>query len=58
MKEYVKNFFIYLENERGLSARTLQAYQRDLDQLLQFLSTEEIDHPESPQDPERLHVFP
>jgi integrase/recombinase XerC len=46
MKEYVKRFFIYLENERGLSARTLQAYQRDLDQLLQFLSTEDIDHPE------------
>lgn len=46
MKEYVKKFFIYLENERGLSARTLQAYQRDLDQLLQFLSAEEIDHPE------------
>ncbi len=46
MKSHVKKFFIYLENERGLSARTLQAYQRDLDQLLQFLSAEEIDHPE------------
>lgn len=46
MKSHVKSFFIYLKNERGLSARTLQAYQRDLDQLLQFLSAEEIDHPE------------
>ena len=46
MKEHVTNFFVYLKNERGLSARTLKAYQRDLDQLLQFLETEEIDHPE------------
>ena len=46
MKEHVKNFFVYLKNERGLSARTLQAYQRDLDQLLQFLEAEEIDRPE------------
>ena len=46
MKECIKNFFIYLKNERGLSARTLKAYQRDLDQLLQFLETEEIDRPE------------
>ena len=46
MKEHVKNYFIYLRNERGLSARTLQAYQRDLDQLLQFLEAEQIDRPE------------
>ena len=45
MKEHVKNFFVYLKNERGLSARTLKAYQRDLDQLLHFLETEEIDQP-------------
>ena len=46
MKEHLKNFFVYLKNERGLSARTLKAYQRDLDQLLQFLESEEIDQPE------------
>ena len=46
MEEHVKNFFVYLKNERGLSARTLKAYQRDLDQLLQFLEKEEIDRPE------------
>jgi integrase/recombinase XerC len=46
MEEHVKNFFVYLKNERGLSARTLKAYQRDLDQLLQFLESEEIDRPE------------
>jgi integrase/recombinase XerC len=45
MKAHVKNFFVYLENERGLSARTLDAYQRDLNQFLQFLSAEDIDSP-------------
>jgi len=43
MKEHVKNFFIYLENERGLSVRTIKAYHRDLDQLLQFLEADEVD---------------
>jgi len=46
MKGYVKDFFVYLKNERGLSVRTLAAYQRDLDQLLQFLEKQEIDRPE------------
>ena len=46
MKTHVKNFFVYLKNERGLSERTLTAYQRDLKLLLQFLDTEEIDRPE------------
>lgn len=45
MKVLVRNFFHYLENERGLSARTRAAYQRDLDQLLQFLEREKIDSP-------------
>jgi len=45
MKRQVENFFIYLENERGLSTRTLTAYRRDLDMLLQFLDAEEIDQP-------------
>ena len=46
MKQHVENFFVYLKNERGLSARTLTAYQRDLKLFLQFLETEEIDRPE------------
>lgn len=46
MKSHVKNFFIYLENERGLSARTLTAYQRDLKQFMEFLETEDISKPE------------
>ena len=45
MKGHVENFFVYLRNERGLSARTLQAYRRDLEQLLRFLETAEIDQP-------------
>jgi len=46
MKTHVKNFFVYLKNERGLSARTLTAYQRDLELLLQYLNAEDIDRPE------------
>ena len=34
MQEHARNFFAYLKNERGLSKRTLTAYQRDVDQLL------------------------
>lgn len=45
MDTYVKNFLVYLKNERGLSARTIDAYQRDLERLLQFLASEEIDSP-------------
>ncbi len=46
MRAHVKNFFVYLKNERGLSARTLTAYQRDLELFMQFLEAEEIDRPE------------
>jgi len=45
LKSHVANYFIYLENERGLSERTRMAYQRDLDQLLAFLQAEGIDQP-------------
>jgi len=46
MKTHADNFFAYVKNEQGLSARTLQAYQRDVDDLLQFLKVEGIDQPE------------
>lgn len=46
MKRQVDNFLFYLKNERGLSARTITAYQRDLEHLLRFLETEELDRPE------------
>ena len=46
MKRHVDNFLVYLKNERGLSARTITAYQRDLALFLQFLEAEEIDRPE------------
>jgi len=45
MKAHVENFLVYLKNERGLAARTLTAYQRDLSLLLQFLEAEEIREP-------------
>ena len=46
MKTHVNNFLGYLKTERGLSPRTLQAYRRDLEQLLVYLDAEEIDSPE------------
>jgi len=45
MKAHVENFLVYLKNERGLAARTLTAYQRDLSLLLQFLEAEKIREP-------------
>jgi len=45
MRDLVDRFLAHLENERGLSARTLTAYRRDLDQLLAFLEIEGIDKP-------------
>ena len=46
MQAQVKKFFLYLENERGLSARTLAAYRRDLGQFLRFLEAEGIEKAE------------
>jgi len=46
MQEHARNFFAYLKNERGLSERTLTAYQRDVGQLLKHLETEAIERPE------------
>ncbi len=45
MRDLVSRFLVHLENERGLSARTLTAYRRDLDQLLAFLDREGINDP-------------
>ena len=45
MRKAAADFFVYLKNERGLSARTLTAYQRDIEQLLQFLESDEIEQP-------------
>ena len=45
MRKAAADFFVYLKNERGLSARTLTAYQRDIEQLLQFLESHEIEQP-------------
>ena len=45
MKAHFENFFVYLQNERGLSLRTINSYQRDLDRFLQFLEKEKIQQP-------------
>jgi integrase/recombinase XerC len=42
MKTRQKQFIDYLQHERGLSARTRQAYQRDLNQLAGELKRQEI----------------
>ncbi|MBX2868958.1 MAG: tyrosine recombinase XerC [Acidiferrobacterales bacterium] len=36
--EYIDQYIDYLRRERGLSAHTIAAYQRDLNQLYQFVS--------------------
>ena len=46
MKAHAEKFFTYLENERGLSARTIKAYQRDIEQLLQYLHSDDIERPD------------
>jgi integrase/recombinase XerC len=45
MKELAGNFIDYLENVRGLSARTVKAYRRDLDQFLEYLEEATIGEP-------------
>lgn len=46
MNNHVDSYFDYLKNERGLAVLTIKAYRRDLEQLLKFLESEEIDQPE------------
>ncbi len=46
MDTHARNFFAYLEHERGLSARTLIAYRRDVAELLAFLEEQAVDNPE------------
>jgi integrase/recombinase XerC len=45
MKSRLKQFLSYLRNERGLSPRTRDAYQRDLDRFIGWLSSENINDP-------------
>ena len=45
MNEYAQQFLNYLRNERGLSPRTINAYKRDLDHLLDGLSQRNITTP-------------
>jgi integrase/recombinase XerC len=45
MKTRQRQFIDYLHNERGLSPRTRQAYQRDLSQLAEEMKRQTIDDP-------------
>ncbi|CQR46747.1 Tyrosine recombinase XerD [Paraliobacillus sp. PM-2] len=40
MQDALKDFFHYLQIERGLSVNTLQSYQRDMNQYMNFLQKE------------------
>jgi integrase/recombinase XerC len=42
MRDLSRQFLKYLKHERALSARTIKAYQRDLDQLLSELSRQGV----------------
>lgn len=42
-EQLLKQYLIYLDVERGLSANTRQAYERDLRQLMNFLTRRETD---------------
>ena len=46
MQSFTDNFLNYLKNEKHLSVRTQEAYRRDLDQFLAFISTQDIDRPD------------
>jgi integrase/recombinase XerC len=42
MRSTLKQFISYLQNERGLSARTRSAYERDLELAIDFFISEEL----------------
>ena len=44
MERQLKNFFDFLENERKLSANTLESYKRDLRQFSKFLDDNHINY--------------
>ena len=43
MKDYLKGYRRYLQLERGFGENTLDAYLRDVDKLMRFLSAEQVD---------------
>ncbi|MGF7050349.1 integrase/recombinase XerD [Paenibacillus sp. DS2015] len=46
MKQYLESFIRYMDDERGLSRNTLESYERDLIQVLEFMKARGIDSPD------------
>ncbi len=46
MKACLNNFIYYITVEKGLTKNTLESYQRDISQFLQFLSKNKVDSPQ------------
>jgi integrase/recombinase XerD len=44
MQQDIEDFVIYLTSEKGLSKHTLEAYHRDLEDFIRFLSSFELSH--------------
>ena len=43
-KDYIKSFFFHLKNERRLSYYSIAAYKRDLEKLMRFLQSRDLDN--------------
>lgn len=54
IRNYFEDFFNYLQKERHYSAHTVSAYQNDLEQFYQFLTSTE--NPTSPEHIQKIHI--
>lgn len=54
MKSYILPFIYYLEDEKGLSPSTLEAYRRDVEQFAEFVAGQ---HVTVPDDVKRTHLL-
>ncbi|WP_194843084.1 site-specific integrase, partial [Paenibacillus polymyxa] len=54
MKMYIQPFVQYMEEEKGLSRSTLEAYQRDVQQFTEFAESCGLEQPDNVQ---RSHLL-